>query len=116
MPKKNKQKFILFNVDIANFKRGDKIPLDKNTPRGPRLWLMNKDILIEDRICFLVDQNGKKLDDDLVSQKHKGRERKKDKTKGAIKCKGFNDDGSYCQRTDLEPNGFCIGHQAQAEL
>jgi len=113
---KKTNNFILFNVDIAGYKRGDKIPLDKNTPRGPRSWLRNKDILVEDRICFLVDKNGKKIKFDRPKKDKNDDLNLINKPKEKlIKCKGFNDDGSYCQRTDLEPNGFCIGHQDQAQ-
>ena len=129
--KTTKQKFILFNVDIAGYKRGDKILLNADTPRGPRSWLRNKDILIEDRICFLVDENSKKIEpqkgtgteksskpeiSEPITSKPVGRPKKnKEDDVKLIKCRGFNDDGSYCQRTDLEPNGFCIGHQGQGD-
>jgi hypothetical protein len=116
---KAKQKFILFNVDIAGYKRGDKIPLNDNTPQGPKSWLRNKDILIEDRICFLVNEKGERIEPGQGTNPPKagkpGRPKKNKDDLKLIKCKGFNADGSYCQRTDLETNGFCVGHQDQAK-
>jgi len=112
------KKHILFNVDIAGWKKGELVPLDKSdeTLRGPISWLENKDILIEQRICFLADEDRNIIEKEFVAkveveiESEPENEIKTDK----IRCKGIKTNGYQCNSYAPMENGYCVVHQAQA--
>lgn len=114
--------FILFDVNIAGYKRGMMIPY-VGAPEGPRHWVDGKHILIDKRICYLVDKNmtpvnsasiqfkGDDFDfyqtlSDEITMPPEIQEKPKSR------CLGVTASGRQCQRNATQ-NGFCVSHIGQ---
>jgi len=52
------KKFIKMNVALAGFSQGQQWPYEE-APAVAKMWLEKKCILVEERICSLVCENGK---------------------------------------------------------
>lgn len=112
------KKYILFNVGIAGWKRGDLILLDTSdeTLEGPIFWTENKIILGDKRICFLADENRNIIEKEFVAkveveiESEPENEIKTDK----IRCKGIKTNGEQCNSYAPMENGYCVVHQAQS--
>ena len=114
---------ILFNVNIAGYKKGAVIPYD-TAPAGPRHWVDGKHILVETQICTLVDAYRRPvvsgafaaietfdffavISDELIADQRRLHYQE-------TRCAGIKKDGTRCKRM-ATCGRFCKSHVGQAK-